>query len=143
MKKLSGIFLAGIVALFLAGSVYAETPTDPSVEQVGDDSTLFGVSVGRNLPLICDGFSYVWDLSVSSPGHVTGTCDTGSCGIWNASGTFDSVNVSLTATNPNNNGCCTAFTYVGHHTGKAGKTASGTWTNTCGGSGSWSAGLCK
>ncbi|MEP9410255.1 MAG: hypothetical protein HRF42_02430 [Candidatus Brocadia sp.] len=142
MKKLLGIFFIAFVAIVLASSVYAG-PADDTAPQVGDDTTFFGKSEGLTIPALCDNYGYVWYLQVAGPGQLVGKVDTGTCGIWDVTGTFDAVNVQLIATNNTGNSCCKQFTYTGTHTGKSGRTASGTWTNTCGGRGSWSMAICK
>lgn len=142
MKKLLGIFFAMFVTMALVSSVYAG-PADDTAPQVGDDTTFFGVSEGLTLPPLCDNYGYVWHLYVAGPGQLAGTVDTGYCGVWNVTGTFDAVNVQLIATNNTGNSCCSQFTYTGTHTGKSGKTASGTWTNACGGRGFWSMAVCR
>lgn len=141
MKKLIGGFFAMFAIIVLAGSVYAG-PADDVAPQVGDNTRFFGASVDRDVPLLCDSFGYKWSLNVTSPGRVAGTVDTGSCGVWDVVGAFDSVNLQLRADNKTGNSCCKQFTYVGT-LNKASKTASGTWTNTCGGSGNWSMAICN
>ncbi|MCF6156511.1 MAG: hypothetical protein E3K36_15005 [Candidatus Brocadia sp.] len=142
MKKLLGVFFAISVTMALVSSVYAG-PADDTAPQVGDDTTFFGKSEGLTLPSLCDNFGYVWTLQVAGPGRLVGKVDTGTCGVWDVTGTFDAVNVQLTGTNNTGNSCCGQFTYTGTHTGKTGKTASGTWLNTCGGRGSWTMAICR
>ncbi|MCF6158428.1 MAG: hypothetical protein E3K32_07615 [wastewater metagenome] len=142
MKKLLGILFVMFVITAFTVPVYAG-PADERPAKIGDDSTFLGVKQGFNVPPICDNYGYVWYLQVAGPGQLTGTVDAVGCGIWNVTGSFDAVNVQLTATNPIGSGCAEWFTYTGTHTGKKGKTASGTWVNSAGASGSWSAGLCN
>jgi len=143
MKKLLGIFFAMFISMALVSSVYAG-PADDTAPQVGDDTTFFGVSAGKNLPPLCDNHEYVWHLQVAGPGKLVGTVDAGTCGVWDVTGTFDAVNVQLIATNnAGNTTCCKQFTYTGSHTGKSGKTASGTWSNLCGGKGTWTMAVCS
>ena len=140
MKKLLGIFFAMFVAMALVSSVYAG-PADDTAPQVGNDTKFFGVSAGKTLPPLCDNFSYVWSLQVVGPGKLAGTVNTGTCGTYDVTGTFDAVNVQLIATS--RGGCCSQFTYTGTHTGRSGRTASGGWTNACGGRGTWSLAVCN
>ncbi|MBE7446904.1 MAG: hypothetical protein HS132_17455 [Planctomycetia bacterium] len=140
MKKLLGVFFAMFVAMALTSSVHAG-PADDTAPQVGDDTKFFGVSAGLTIPSLCDNYGYVWTLQVAGPGQLTGTVNTGTCGTYNVTGTFDAVNVQLIATS--RGGCCGQFAYTGKHTGRSGKTASGSWTNTCGGRGSWTMAICK
>lgn len=142
MKKLLGIFFAMFVTIALVSSVYAG-PADDTAPQVGNSSTFFGVSAGKSLPPLCDNFGYVWYLQVAGQGTLAGKVDTGGCGVWDVTGTFDAVNVQLNATNNTGNSCCKQFTYTGTHTGRSGKTASGTWTNICGGRGTWTMAVCN
>lgn len=142
MKKLLGGFLAMFAIIVLVGSVYAG-PADDVAPEVGNNTRFFGASVDQDLPVLCDNFGYKWSLNVTGPGRLAGTVNTGSCGIWNVTGTFDAVNVQLIATNNTGNSCCRQFTYTGKHTGRQGKTASGNWSNTCGGSGTWSMAICN
>lgn len=84
-----------------------------------------------------DGYGYVWTLGQTGA-TLSGKVDTTTCGVWNVTGSYNDPNISLTATNPPpiEDGCCTSFTYTG--TVSACSSASGTWTNACGGSGTWS-----
>lgn len=141
MKNILKIFSFMVIMMVMAVSVYAGPADIPAT--VGDNSNFLGVTQGKNVPPICDGYGYIWYLQVVSPGNVAGTVDTGSCGIWNVTGTYDAVNVQLQAVNPSPGACVDWFIYTGTHTGRQGKTASGTWINSVGASGSWSAGLCK
>ena len=140
MKKLLGIFFAMFVAMALVGSVYAG-PADDTAPQVGNDTKFFGVSAGKTLPSLCDNFSYVWSLQVVGAGKLAGTVNTGTCGTYDVTGTFDAVNVQLIATTRGS--CCSQFTYTGTHTGRSGRTASGGWANACGGRGTWSLAVCN
>ncbi|MDN3512981.1 MAG: hypothetical protein NG747_01120 [Candidatus Brocadia sp.] len=137
MKKLLGIFFAMFVAMALVSPVYAG-PADDTAPKVGDDTSFFGVSVGKTLPPLCDNFGYVWYLEVSGPGTLEGRVDTSTCGVYNVTGTFDAVSVHLTASG---GACCTSFTYAGTYS-RASKTASGNWTNACGSSGNWTLAVC-
>lgn len=140
MKKLLGVFFAMFVTMALVSSVYAG-PADDTGPQVGNDTKFFGVSAGKTLPPLCDNFKYVWSLQVVGPGKLAGTVNTDTCGIYDVTGTFDAVNVQLIATS--GGGCCSQFTYTGTHTGRSGRTASGSWTNACGGRGIWSMAVCN
>lgn len=82
-----------------------------------------------------DNYAYKWNFAPETGGNITGTVTTGSCGTWNVTGNRATQDITLTATNPTPNyGCCTAFTYTG--TAQC-NSASGTWTNACTFSGSW------
>lgn len=90
-----------------------------------------------------DHFPFKWNLNPElalgslTGGPFTGTVDTApsGCGTWNVTGNRSTQDVTLTATNPTPKyGCCTAFTYTG--TAQC-NSASGTWTNACEFSGSW------
>ncbi|MDR4508791.1 MAG: hypothetical protein MRJ65_11250 [Candidatus Brocadiaceae bacterium] len=139
MKKyVLGICFALSVAMVSWTTVSAE-PTDGTFTVVGDNTSFMGATEGKQLPLLCDGFGYVWDLEVVSAGQLQGTVDTGTCGIYRVTGTFDAVNVRLRA--QGGDGVrCVSFTYTGTHSGTNG---SGTWTNDAGGSGTWSASKCN
>ncbi len=141
MKKLLGVFFAMFVTMALVSSVYAG-PADDTLPQVGNDTTFFGVSVDRAVPKLCDNYGYVWSLQVTAPGKLAGTVDTGTCGVWDVAGAFNQVNVQLVARNTTGNSCCGQFTYTGT-INKSDKTASGTWSNTCGGGGNWSMAVCR
>ncbi len=142
MKKLSQIFVAAFVVMVISGTAYAG-PADGVRHPVGDLSNFFGVPIGNTLPPVCDDAGFVWYLSVASKGNLAGTVDTLTCGVWQVTGTYDAVNVTLHATNPAPGfPCASWFTYTGTHTGKQGRTASGTWNNSAGYTGTWSAALC-
>ncbi len=137
---LRSIFVASMLFVTVSATVYAG-PAD-RVQPEEEVGSFLGKNVGEALPSLCDGWNYVWNLAVTGPGVLTGTVIT-DCGTWDASGTFSGANVSLTATNPVSGGSCADwFTYTGTHTGRQGRTASGTWTNSAGGSGSWTMGVC-
>lgn len=140
MRKLLATALVLVCAAMFAAPVFAGSPTEAPIP-VGDDSSFFGVPQGRALPPLCDGYGFVWNLQVAGRGQLAGTVQTNSCGTWNVNGTFDRVNLMLHAVNPApGSGCADWFTYTGTHSGL---TASGTWTNSAGGSGSWSMGRCN
>lgn len=141
MKKLLGGFFTMFTVIVLVGSVYAG-PADDVAPEVGNKTRLFGASVDQGV-LVCDNFGYKWSLSITGPGQCAGKVDTGGCGVWDVTGTFDAVNIQLVARNSTGNTCCKQFTYTGKHTGKQGKTASGNWSNICGGSGTWSMAICN
>jgi hypothetical protein len=142
MKKLLLVLMLGGLLLGLSTMAIASPAGIPKA--VGDNSELFGVGAGRVLPPLCDNFAFVWNLQVVGSGMLAGTVETVNCGVWDVTGTFDAVNVQLNAVNPVSvSGCADWFTYTGTHTGRQGKTASGTWTNSAGGSGDWSMALCS
>ncbi len=83
-----------------------------------------------------DSYSFSWGLMQEGAG-VRGLVSTTSCEAWSVTGSHAGAKVNLTARNPHEiKGCCTTFTYVGSL--KDCNKASGTWTNECGGHGSWS-----
>ena len=147
MKWLLSIVFAVLVTLFWAGFapvykslVYAQsTPTDASTsanEDVGEQKASKKIEA-------CDVFGYHWTFKIKK-NTIKGKVDTGSCDVWNVAGTYDKTTkaITLIATNPNNNDCCTAFTYTGTFNKKT-KIGSGSWTNACGSSGSWSMAACQ
>lgn len=77
-----------------------------------------------------DGYNYVWTL-VQTEGDISGTVQTSTCGAYSVTGTFDGTNITLNAT-----GSCCDFVYTG--TIDDCESGSGSWTNDCGGAGSWS-----
>jgi len=77
-----------------------------------------------------DSYNYVWTL-VQSGRDVNGTVATNTCGKYSVTGTFDGKNITLNAL-----GSCCDFKYQG--TIEDCQSGSGTWTNDCGGKGSWS-----
>ena len=77
-----------------------------------------------------DAFNFVWTL-VQTGSDITGTVQTGSCGTYLVTGTFNGTNITLNAT-----GSCCDFVYTG--TIDDCESGSGSWTNDCGGTGSWS-----
>lgn len=85
-----------------------------------------------------DVWGYVWTLNISG-GVITGTVDTGPCGIYQVSGSGSTINAY--GTNPD---CCD-FTYYVTAVDRPNRYAEGRWTNVCGGSGTWSGtgGPCK
>ncbi|KFO67471.1 hypothetical protein ER57_10820 [Smithella sp. SCADC] len=82
-----------------------------------------------------DNYAYIWNLGMDALGNITGTVYAGACGTWDVTGKRAAQDITLTATNPApSTYCCTAFTYSG--TQQCGS-ASGSWTNECSLSGSW------
>lgn len=77
-----------------------------------------------------DRYNFVWTL-IQSGRDVTGTVRTTGCGTYSVIGTFDGTNITLKAT-----GRCCDFEYKG--TIVDCKEGSGSWTNDCSGTGSWS-----
>jgi len=147
MKWLVSILFAALVSMFFAGVnpglkslVYAEsTPTSAEVEV--EDQQDVGVSGSIKA---CDLFGFVWNCKVKK-GKVTGNVETGSCGDWKVTGTYNKKTkaITLTATNQTGGtGCCSSFTYSGTYNNKT-KAGSGTWTNACSGSGSWTMQKCS
>ena len=76
-----------------------------------------------------DSFNFLWTLAQSG-GDLTGTCKTPGCGIYSVTGTLNGGNLKLKAT-----GACCDFEYAGSVTDC--QEGSGSWSNDCGGSGSW------
>jgi hypothetical protein len=83
-----------------------------------------------------DTYGSVWMLTQIDT-SVRGTVETLGCGTWHVTGSNTGFNLILTARNipPIEEECCTAYTYTGT---VYCNTASATWTNECGLSGSWS-----
>jgi len=76
-----------------------------------------------------DSYNFIWTLTQSGS-NVSGTVDTRSCGVYSVTGTLTGSDVVLNAT-----GACCDFVYRGTVVDCA--SASGDWTNDCGGSGTW------
>jgi hypothetical protein len=76
-----------------------------------------------------DSFNYVWTL-VQAGKDITGTVQTNTCGTYSVTGTLVGETITLKAT-----GNCCDFEYKGSIDDC--KSGSGSWTNDCGGSGSW------
>lgn len=121
-----------------AGNGDISAPLDSELHEVGI-AALFDVD--KAFPpciTFVDVWGYVWTLNISG-GSITGTVDTGGCGIYRVSGSGRTINAySPTAE------CCD-FTYYVTAVDKPARYAEGTWTNSCGGSGTWSGtgGPCK
>ncbi|GJL54905.1 MAG: hypothetical protein NPIRA02_20370 [Nitrospirales bacterium] len=76
-----------------------------------------------------DMFNFVWTL-VQSGSDITGTVKTTACGVYTVTGSLKNDNITLKAT-----GNCCNFEYTGKI--EDCQKGSGTWTNDCGGNGSW------
>ena len=121
--------------------VYAQSTPAGNLASVGEDES-GDVSDQKGKKIVaCDNYGYVWTMSIKGK-KVTGNVDTGDCGVWKVTGTYSKKKITLKATNQVSNGCCTAFTYTGSFNKKT-KVGSGSWTNACSGSGSWSMSKCN
>ena len=146
MKWVLSMVFAMLVALFCVdfapvqkSLVYAQsTPTSASASV--DDGEGVDEEINKKV-VACDNYGYVWTINIKK-GKITGNVDTGTCGVWKVTGTYKKKNITLNAKNQEENGCCTTFTYTGKFNKKT-KVGSGSWTNACGGSGSWTMGACQ
>lgn len=89
-------------------------------------------SVGLNACITgtwTDGYGFVWTLTQAGD-DIAGTVRTRSCGTYTVTGTLSGNAVTLRAV-----GNCCDFTYTGNVVECS--SASGNWTNDCGGSGTW------
>jgi len=139
-KKFSAIVLALLATVVATNRVKAQDPSFPLC--------------------IHDAFGYVWNFHVTRDGDTytsTGTVDVGLDYLWDASGWWNSSSgkTSLTATNPQADGCQSghtdSFTYSGTADarrlgGAVAYSGSGTWESLCSGTvintGTWSATDC-
>jgi hypothetical protein len=78
-----------------------------------------------------DNYNYVWTL-VQTGNDITGTVQTTTCGTYKVKGKITENKITLKAT-----GKCCDFEFKGKIVDC--KTGSGSWTNDCGGKGSWKA----
>jgi len=101
-----------------------------------------------------DEFGFVWEMSGEKVGGVvdfTGTVDTASGFLWNATGqmtrTGGQWNDYWRADNPQADGCASEFTDYFEYFGTGKRNQAGTWTSYCSGSpigsGTWTASLNK
>lgn len=81
-----------------------------------------------------DVWEYIWDITLTN-GVVTGTVDTGPCGIYTVSGTKTHLRADIQVPQEG----CVSFDYFIEALDKPNRTVSGSWRNDAGGSGTWSA----
>jgi hypothetical protein len=149
MKWILSVVLAMLVTLFCVdfapvhkSVVYAQsTPTGVSAS-IGEDES-GDVSDQKSKKIVaCDNFGFVWTLSIKGT-KVTGNVETGDCGVYKVTGTYKKKKITLNAKyQGSDTGCCSAFTYTGTFNKKKGS-GSGSWTNACDLSGTWSMSKCN
>ena len=116
--------LSVILAIFLAGPIATE-----NAEAIQ----------------LCDGFGFVWNVTVIAGGAFQGSVRTNNCGTVPVSGGFTpsgaGIFFTMYADQTPSGACCEGFMYVGNFGGGNG---SGSWYNSpdCGGSGSFSLQVC-
>jgi hypothetical protein len=101
------------------------------------DGYLFGPNCAKMDGQWTDNYGYAWVFDPEEKiGLITGTVNTGPCGILTVTGKRNAQIINMTITNPAPTpDCCASFTYTGTVQCNS---ASGTGTNVCSGSGSWS-----
>jgi hypothetical protein len=131
--------ISGFVFAASGGDQSAELPGWDALENL-DESMARGAAIDLCLQ---DEFGFTWNFSTTNLGggnfSMTGSLDGASSVAWSTSGTYSKStrSINITAVNPAPDGCATvsgSFTYLGTLTGSS---FSGTWTNDCLGSGSW------
>ncbi|PIV81402.1 hypothetical protein COW53_04570 [bacterium CG17_big_fil_post_rev_8_21_14_2_50_64_8] len=122
------------------GSDFTIDPKSIPLHEVGLPA-LFGPDKLPPCITLTDVYGFVWTLNISG-GTSTGTCVTTSCGTYDVRGTGKTVTAYYRGSDVN---CADWFTYYVTTIDKPSRTASGTWTNSAGSSGSWSGsgGPCK
>lgn len=136
MRKWLAVPLLAVGLWFVGASLpaLAASPTDTGGEQESLESIL-----GR-VVCIVDNFGIVYNLNVGG-GSITGTANAGCPNLYSVSGSNVGASFTFTASGGDGVICCESFTYTGV-ADKPSRTASGTWSNVCNGSGSFTAGLC-
>ena len=126
---------------FVGGSLpaLAGSPTD-----VGGEEESLQNALGRVVCLV-DSSGFIWNLNVGG-GSIAGSVNTDvgalCAATYSVSGTHVRLSLTAMASDPiPPDNCCGGFTYTGV-ADKPSRTASGTWTNICGGEGFFPMGLC-
>jgi len=100
------------------------------------DGYLFAPNCAKMDGQWTDNYGYVWAFDPEEKiGLITGTVNTGPCGLLSVTGKRNAQVITMTVTNPAPSpDCCASATYTGTVQCNY---ASGTWTNTCTINGSW------
>jgi hypothetical protein len=106
---------------------------EPKLSEVGIDGL---VDQDKAVRHICatDVWGYFWDITVNN-GVVTGTVNTGPCGIYTVSGTPTHLRADIQVPQEG----CVSFDYFVEFLDRPNRTVSGSWRNDAGASGTWSA----